>query len=130
MINNAVNNTINNAVNNAVTNVINNLQLPARPRGERGSLEESEELEDPGSITVKAVATPSSNSKWNTIELGYFDPHLNKSYDKGEIITIKKDIYYRSVILFVKRIYDLATVKGEAIIRININIYFRGSILA
>ena len=77
-----------------------------------------------------STVTSSSNSKWNATELGYFDPYLDKSYGEGEIITVKKNMYYRSVILFVERIHDLATVKGEAIVRTNINTYFRGSALA
>ena len=41
-------------------------------------------------------------------------------------MTVKKNVYYRSVILFVKRIYDLIAIKGEAVVRINVNICFRG----
>ena len=115
---------INNAVNNAVTTAINNLQLPAGPRGERGPPGDPGE---PGSATVGAS---SSDSKWNAAELGYFDPHLDKSYGEGEIVTVGKDVYYRSVILFVERIHDLAAVKGEAVVRTNVNTCFRGSALA
>ena len=62
--------------------------------------------------------------------MNYFDLFLNKSYEEGEIVTVEKDVYYRSVILFVKRIHNLAAVKGEAIVRINVNTYFRDFILA
>ena len=120
---------INNAINFVVTNVINNLHLSAKSREERGSSGELGELGELGSATVESVEASSSNSKWNATELSYFDPYLNKSYEDSEIITIGKNVYYRSVILFIKRIHDLTAVKEEAIIRININTYFRGSTL-
>lgn len=28
------------------------------------------------------------------VELGYFDPHLDLLYDKKEVITIGKEVYY------------------------------------
>ena len=49
------------------------MQLPTRSRGERDSLGELEELEP---IIVEAVEVSSSNSKWNTIELSYFDSYF------------------------------------------------------
>ena len=70
------------------------------------------------------------NSRWNTADLGYFDPHLDKSYGEGEIVTVGKDVYYRSPILFVERIRDLATIKGASIVRSNLNTALRGSALA
>jgi len=42
------------------------------------------------------------------------------------VVIIGKDIYYRDVILFYKRIKDLITVKGATVVRVNINIYLRG----
>ena len=120
---------INNAINSAVTNVINNLHLPAGLRGERGPLEESEELGELGSATVEVVGASSSNSRWNAIELGYFNSYLNKFYEESEIITMEKNVYYRSVILFVERIHNLIAMKEEAVVRINVNICFRDSTL-
>lgn len=34
--------------------------------------------------------TPASKDRWNAAKLGYFDPHLDKSYPKGDIITVNK----------------------------------------
>ena len=74
------------------------MQLSAGSRGERGSLGE---LGEPGSATVEFIGAPSSDSKWNAVELGYFDSHLDKSYEDNKIVTMGKNVYYRSVILFV-----------------------------
>lgn len=120
MINAAVTATVTNAVNNA----LGNLQLPQGPPGARGPPGPSGQAADPG------ISTGSDNGKWNATEIGYFDPHLDKSYGDGEIVTVGKDVYYRSVLLFVERIKDVASVKGEAIVRTNLNTCFRGSALA
>lgn len=39
--------------------------------------------------------------RWNQTDLGYFDPHLDKAYGKGEVVSVGKDVYYRNVIFFV-----------------------------
>lgn len=70
------------------------------------------------------------DNRWNAADLGFFDPHLDKSYGEGEVVTVGKDTYYRSPILFVERIRDLSTVKGAAIVRSNLNTALRGSALA
>ena len=37
---------------------------------------------------------------------------LDKSYGKGKVVTVGKDVYYRSVILFIERIKDLVSCQG------------------
>ena len=54
---------------------------------------------------------------------------LNKSYGKGKVVTIGKDVYYRCVILFIERIKDLALVKDAILVRSNINTCLRGTAL-
>ena len=41
----------------------------------------------------------------------------------------EKDIYYRSIYLFVKRVKDIILIKKEKLIYINLNTYLRGLIL-
>ena len=109
---------------NAVTNAINNLQLPAGPRGERGPPGEPGE---PGPATVGAVAS-SSDSKWNAAELWLFRSSFrqvlrgrqNRHCGKGCLLPQCNSF-------FVERIHDLAAVKGEAIVRTNVNTCSRGS---
>ena len=45
-------------------------------------------------------------------------------------MTVGKELYYRSAILFTDRIADLATVKPAALVRANINTYLRGAALS
>ena len=80
---------------------------------------------EPGATGITATGS----DRWNPADLGYFDPHLDKSYGEGEIVTVGKDLYFRSVILFVERIKDLATVKGDALVRTNLNTSLRGAAL-
>lgn len=69
------------------------------------------------------------SDRWNPADLGYFDPHLDKSYGEGEIVIVGKDLYFRNAILFVERVRDVATVKGDATVRTNLNTALRGAAL-
>ena len=39
---------------------------------------------------------------WKADEISLFDSHLNKSYKDSEIVTVSKDVYYWSVMLFIE----------------------------
>ena len=67
--------------------------------------------------------------KWNSSDLSYFNLLLNKSHDEEDVITLKKNVYYWNVILFVERIRNLANVKNFTIVRNNINTALRDSTL-
>ena len=41
-----------------------------------------------------AVPQASTSTHWRADEIGLFDPHLDKSHEDGEIITVGKDVYY------------------------------------
>ena len=56
------------------------------------------------------MAIPQLNY-WKADEIGLLNPHLNKSHGEGEIITVGKDVYYQSVMLFIECIRDMATIK-------------------
>lgn len=43
-----------------------------------------------------------SQERWNQGELGYFDPHFDKAYGDGEVVSVGKDVYYKNVLLFVQ----------------------------
>lgn len=61
------------------------------------------------------LPTPPS-THWRADEIGLFDPHLDKSHGDGEIATVGKDVYYRSVMLFIERIRDMAMIKGAQLV--------------
>lgn len=61
--------------------------------------------------------------------MGYFDLYLERFYSEGEIVTIGKDLYFKSVILFIERVRDLVIIKGNTLIRTNLNTYLRNATL-
>ena len=62
-------------------------------------------------------------------DIGFFDLSLSTSYDEGKIVLVGKKLYYRSIILFIKRIKNLVIIKGYELIRANLNTYLRKIIL-
>lgn len=110
-------------ITQTVQTAVQNLQPPAGQQGPPGP-------PGPPAPPVPPAASGNGDSRWNAADLGFFDPHLDKSYGEGEVVTVGKDTYYRSPILFVERIRDLATVKGAALVRSNLNTALRGSALA
>ena len=70
-----------------------------------------------------------TTERWNQADLGYFDPHLDKAYEEGEIVSVGKDVYYRNVVLFVQRLQSLVTFRGAVLMKANIAKSLRGSAL-
>ena len=80
------------------------------------------------------LSTPPDNStktveRWNQANLGYFDPHLDKTHGEGEVVSVGKDVYYRNVVLFVQRLQSLVTFKGAALVKANVATSLRSSAL-
>ncbi len=58
-------------------------------------------------------------------ELGFFDPELSIEYSSGDVVRTGKNTIYRSVYLFVQRITDIASIKGDKIVSYNLPFYLR-----
>ena len=56
----------------------------------------------PSGVNNKNNNNGNDDNRLDTVDLGYFDPYLDKAYGEGEVITIKKDTYYRNPILFIE----------------------------
>lgn len=67
--------------------------------------------------------------RWSWAELSCFNPYLNKTYKKGKIVLVEKNVYYKNVVLFVQFLQSLVTFCGSALIKVNIAILLQGSIL-
>ena len=63
-------------------------------------------------------------------DISFFDINLPTSYGEGKIVLIEKKLYYRNIILFIKKIKDLVIIKRYELIRANLNTYLRKIILA
>ena len=72
------------------------------------------------SINISVIL--SQLTHWKADEIDLFNPHLDKSHEEGEIVTVSKDVYYWSVMLFIEHIQDIVTIKGAQLVRTNLNI--------
>ena len=50
-------------------------------------------------------------------------------YDIESMIRDDKNIYYRNVHIFIKRMLDLITIKNQKFVKINLNIYLKKNVL-
>ena len=39
---------------------------------------------------------------WKVNKISLFNSHLNKSHEEDEIVTVKKNVYYQNVMLFIE----------------------------
>jgi hypothetical protein len=69
-----------------------------------------------------------NNLTWKIEELGYFNPNLPDPKDQP-IKTVGSQTHYRDVYVFVDRLKDLASIKGEELVKTNVHASLRGSAL-
>ena len=62
-------------------------------------------------------------------DIGFFDLNLPASYGEGKIVLVGKKLYYRNIILFIKRIKDFVIIKRYELVRANFNTCLRKIIL-
>ena len=61
--------------------------------------------------------------------ISFFDLNLFICYGEGKFVLVKKKLYYRNIILFIKRIRDLVIIKRYKLVRANLNTCLRKIIL-
>ena len=84
---------------------------------------------DPNASPKALTATNSllkATERWNQADLGYFDPHFDRAHGKGEIVLVRKNVYYRNVVFFMQRFQSLVTFRGAALVKANIATSLRG----
>ncbi len=62
-------------------------------------------------------------------ELGFFDPKLPIKYGFGNIMKFGKDTIYRNVHLFIQRINNITSFKGDKTVNHNLSLYLRKAAL-
>ncbi len=67
---------------------------------------------------VIIVATKKSSFWASNVE--FFDSQLDSSYDSEDVVQIKRDLYYKNVYLFVKRIKNAVIMFEAKIVQINL----------
>ena len=68
-----------------------------------------------------SVSNIQSKKYFKTIDVKFFDFKLKDFYDTDDVIQMNRDVYYRNVFLFVKRIKDAVILHETEIVRINIS---------
>ena len=61
--------------------------------------------------------------------IGFFDLNLSINYGESKVVLIEKKLYYRNIILFIKKIKHLAIIKIYELVRANSNTYLRKTAL-
>ncbi|CAG8950508.1 hypothetical protein HYFRA_00007005 [Hymenoscyphus fraxineus] len=80
--------------------------------------------------TYEPTYEPAQQQQIAVTDIGYFDPRLDESFGKGDIVTVGKDVWFRDVFLFTERIKDIALLKGQNSVRGIVTSCLRGSALA
>ena len=93
---------------------------PPGPQGPPGS-EGPQGPQGPQGDTLQT-----GEGRFNAREIGFFDPHLDKAYGPGDVVTVGNEIYYRDVTLFIERIRDYAAIKGASVVRTNLSTCLKG----
>ena len=68
--------------------------------------------------------------RWRAKEIGFFDPSYLLKHREGDVISNGKSLYIHSVLLFIERIQDVAAIKGNELVKTQLDICLRGSVLA
>ena len=66
---------------------------------------------------------------WRINELKLFNFKLSTSYDSNFMIKNEKDIIYRNVNFFIKKILNLTVIKKQKLIKINFNVCLQNEAL-
>ena len=59
---------------------------------------------------------------WKSEEIGFFDPHLDVSYGVGDLVSVRKNIYYCDMHLFVAQVANIARICGSELVAQNLHI--------
>ena len=69
-------------------------------------------------------------SRFKATDLGFFHPDAPESYGTGNIIFAHKETIYRKVFTFVQRINDYTHIVGDAAVKENLSLCFRGAAMS
>ncbi len=75
--------------------------------------------------TTVDVVTNVKKSSFRVSDVKFFDSQLNSFYDSDDVVQINRDLYYKNVYLFVKRVKDAMIMSNAKIVRTNLSICLR-----
>jgi hypothetical protein len=71
------------------------------------------------------VVTKIKKSSFRVSDVRFFDSQLNSFYDSDDVVQINRDLYYKNVYFFVKRVKDAMIMSNAEIVRTNLSICLR-----
>ncbi len=77
--------------------------------------------------TTMNVVTVVKKSFFRAFDVKFFDSQLNSSYDSDDVVQVERNLYYRNVYLFVKRIKNVVIMSETDAVRINLSTCLRDS---
>lgn len=114
-VNQATLEAIRGMINQAVTQAIST--LPPGPQGPQGPIGP---VGAPGPPGLGGNGSGNNNTGFRVQEIGFFDPYLDQSIGKGEVVHSGSDTYIRNVHVFTDRIRDAARLHGKDYIKARI----------
>jgi hypothetical protein len=75
--------------------------------------------------TTANVVTAAKKSSFRTSNVRFFDSQLNFSYESDNVVQVNRDLYYRDVYFFVKRVKNVMIMSDAEVVRINLSICLR-----
>ena len=71
-------------------------------------------------LTPTEDAIKASSERCIQAQLGYFNPYLDKVNGKGKVMLIRKNVYYRNMVLFLQRFQSFVTSCNATLVKTNI----------
>lgn len=85
---------------------------------------------NPKVISFLDLAFKDLQKRQNQVNFGYFSFYLNtKVHNVNEIVLVRKNVYYRNILFFVQYIQNLVTFKAIFLIKANLPILLKKSVL-
>ncbi len=75
----------------------------------------------------EAIISIAKKDFFRAFDVRFFDSQLNSSYDSDDVVQVKRDLYYRNVYLFVKRVKDVVIMFDVEVVRTNLSTCLRES---
>jgi hypothetical protein len=73
------------------------------------------------------IATIAKKNSFRASNVRFFDSQLNSFYDSDDVVQINRNLYYKNVYLFVKRVKDVVIMFDVEVVRINLLTCLRDS---
>lgn len=70
-----------------------------------------------------------NHQNWQPEDVGFFDPHLAASFGPAPMMRDAKAVHCGNFHLFIARVREIASSKGDEIVHVNVNTCLRGTAL-